>query len=88
MSDLSPSLVKSSLADMVKSITPEKQHSLFENESMRIIYQPVGSYYLSIATAKTSNTVIDVECLKLIMTFISNTAMITARRASWTLPLI
>ena len=52
---------------MTKSITPEKQHALFENESMRIIYQPVGTHYLTIATASTSNIVIDVECLKLIV---------------------
>lgn len=51
---------------MIKSITPEKQHSLFENEAMRIIYQPIGSYYLALATAKTSNIIIDIECLKLI----------------------
>lgn len=66
VSELPSPLVKASLSDMVKSITPEKQHLLFENESVRIIYQPVGSYYLAIATSKTSNIIMDVECLKLV----------------------
>lgn len=66
VSELPSPLIKASLSDMVKSITPEKQHSLFENESIRIIYQPVGGYYLALATAKTSNIIVDVECLKLI----------------------
>lgn len=60
------SRVEGLLALLPKLIKPDQQHNFVETEEVRLVYQPMDSFYLVLITNLGSNVVSDVETVKLL----------------------
>lgn len=54
------------LASFPKLVSPTKQHTYIESESVRYVFQPMESLYLLMVTTKNSNIVEDLDTLRLL----------------------
>lgn len=64
--DLTKVRVEGLLAAFPKLLSPEKQHTFVETESVRYVYQPLESLYVLLLTNKSSNIMEDLETLHLL----------------------
>ena len=58
--------VEALLSAFPKLVSPTKQHTFVENESVRYLFQPLESLFLVLITTKSSNVVEDVDTLRLL----------------------
>ncbi|KAI3448356.1 hypothetical protein Pfo_005021 [Paulownia fortunei] len=64
--DMSRIRIEGYLAAFPKLVGTGKQHTYFETENVRYVYQPIESLYLLLVTNKQSNILEDLETLRLL----------------------
>ncbi|XP_048607764.1 coatomer subunit delta [Brassica napus] len=64
--DMSRIVIEGLLAAFPKLIGLEKQHTYFETETVRYVYQPIEALFLLLVTTKQSNILQDLDTLRLL----------------------
>lgn len=64
--DMSRIVIEGLLAAFPKLVGLEKQHTYFETETVRYVYQPIEALFLLLVTTKQSNILQDLDTLRLL----------------------
>ncbi|RID68004.1 hypothetical protein BRARA_C00194 [Brassica rapa] len=64
--DMSRIVIEGLLAAFPKLVGLEKQHTYFETENVRYVYQPIEALFLLLVTTKQSNILQDLDTLRLL----------------------
>nr|VDC85283.1 unnamed protein product [Brassica oleracea] len=64
--DMSRTVIEGLLAAFPKLVGLEKQHTYFETETVRYVYQPIEALFLLLVTTKQSNILQDLDTLRLL----------------------
>jgi len=69
--DMSRIRIEGLLAAFPKLVGTGKQHTYFETENVRYVYQPIEALYLLLVTNKSSNILEDLTTLRLLSRLVS-----------------
>lgn len=64
--DMSRIVIEGLLGAFPKLVGMDKQHTYFETENVRYVYQPIEALFLLLVTTKQSNILQDLDTLRLL----------------------